>query len=63
MGDVPEPLPGDLGDVQETVASFWTAEEIDLSQDTMDWERLTDSERHLIKYVHASFAASDGIVL
>jgi thiol-disulfide isomerase/thioredoxin len=44
-------------------ASFWTAEEIDLSQDTMDWERLTDSERHLIKHVLAFFAASDGIVL
>ena len=45
------------------VASFWTAEEIDLSQDTMDWERLTDSERPLIKHVLAFFSASDGIVL
>merc|ERR550537_1748238 len=44
-------------------ASFWTAEEIDLSQDTRDWERLTDSERHFIKSVLAFFAASDGIVL
>jgi len=44
-------------------ASFWTAEEIDLSQDTKDWERLTDSERHFIRHVLAFFAASDGIVL
>merc|ERR1712196_283981 len=40
-----------------------TAEEIDLSQDLKDWERLSDSERHFIKHVLAFFAASDGIVL
>jgi len=44
-------------------ASFWTAEEIDLSQDNKDWEKLTDSEQHFIKHVLAFFAASDGIVL
>merc|ERR1719218_466455 len=44
-------------------ASFWTAEEIDLSQDTKDWETLTESEQHFIKHVLAFFAASDGIVL
>merc|ERR1712178_424359 len=44
-------------------ASFWTAEEIDLSQDTKDWETLTNSEQHFIKHVLAFFAASDGIVL
>jgi len=44
-------------------ASFWTAEEIDLSQDTKDWEKLNDSEKHFIKHVLAFFAASDGIVL
>ena len=44
-------------------ASFWTAEEIDLSQDTRDWEKLTYSERHFIKHVLVFFAASDGIVL
>merc|ERR1712170_108144 len=44
-------------------ASFWTAEEIDLSQDTKDWETLSENERHFIKHVLAFFAASDGIVL
>ncbi|OMJ91576.1 hypothetical protein SteCoe_5830 [Stentor coeruleus] len=44
-------------------ASFWTAEELDLAQDLRDWEKLTDNERHFIKYVLAFFAASDGIVL
>lgn len=43
-------------------ASFWTAEEIDLSQDLKDWESLTDGERHFISHVLAFFAASDGIV-
>lgn len=44
-------------------ASFWTAEEIDLSQDLNDWEnRLNDGEKHFISHVLAFFAASDGIV-
>ena len=43
-------------------ASFWTAEEIDLSQDMIDWQKLSDDERHFIKHVLAFFAASDGIV-
>ncbi|KAK7377670.1 hypothetical protein VNO80_03099 [Phaseolus coccineus] len=44
-------------------ASFWTAEEVDLSQDIRHWETLTDGERHFITHVLAFFAASDGIVL
>ena len=43
-------------------ASFWTAEEIDLSPDLKDWERLSNDEQHFIKHVLAFFAASDGIV-
>ncbi len=44
-------------------ASFWTAEEIDLAQDLVDWDKkLNDNERHFIKHVLAFFAASDGIV-
>merc|ERR1719199_709197 len=43
-------------------ASFWTAEEIDLSQDNKDWEKLEDGEKHFIKHVLAFFAAADGIV-
>jgi len=44
-------------------ASFWTAEEIDLSQDAKDWDGLAEPERHFLKHVLAFFAASDGIVL
>ena len=44
-------------------ASFWTAEEIDLSQDLKDWSNtMSDDEKHFIKHVLAFFAASDGIV-
>lgn len=44
-------------------ASFWTAEEVDLSQDVRHWDALTANEKHFIKHVLAFFAASDGIVL
>jgi len=45
------------------MAAFWTADEIDLSQDLVDWnENLNDDERHFIKNILAFFAASDGIV-
>eukprot|EP01083_Nonionella_stella_P001129 3284_1 len=46
------------------LASFWTAEEIDLHDDARDWNnKLEEKEKHFIKYVLAFFAASDGIVL
>lgn len=48
---------------KKSEASFWTAEEIDLSADLVDWKnKLNDNERHFIKHVLAFFAASDGIV-
>ncbi len=47
---------------KQAEASFWTAEEIDLSQDLIDWANLNDGERHFISHVLAFFAASDGIV-
>lgn len=44
-------------------ASFWTAEEIDISKDMLDWKtRMTANERHFVSHVLAFFAASDGIV-
>uniref|UniRef100_A0A3B3I0M2 Ribonucleoside-diphosphate reductase subunit M2 n=1 Tax=Oryzias latipes TaxID=8090 RepID=A0A3B3I0M2_ORYLA len=43
-------------------ASFWTAEEVDLSKDLQHWETLKDDERFFISHVLAFFAASDGIV-
>jgi len=47
---------------QQHQAAFWTAEEVDLSNDIRDWENLTDNERFFVKNVLSFFAASDGIV-
>lgn len=41
-------------------ASFWTEDEVDLSEDK--WDLLTPDEQHFIKYTLAFFAASDSIV-
>uniref|UniRef100_A0A3P8PVP8 Ribonucleoside-diphosphate reductase subunit M2 n=1 Tax=Astatotilapia calliptera TaxID=8154 RepID=A0A3P8PVP8_ASTCA len=43
-------------------ASFWTAEEVDLSKDLQHWDAMKDEERYFISHVLAFFAASDGIV-
>ena len=45
------------------LAAFWTAEEIDLAKDVVDWEKLSSDEKHFISMVLAFFAGSDGIVL
>ena len=43
--------------------SFGVTEEVDLSQDIIDWDKkLNDNERHFVKHVLGFFAASDGIV-
>ncbi|KAK4200549.1 ribonucleotide reductase [Triangularia verruculosa] len=44
-------------------ASFWTAEEIDLSKDLHDWNnKMNDDEKFFVSHILAFFAASDGIV-
>lgn len=47
---------------KKALASFWVVDEVDLSSDIKQWEKLTSDEQHFIKYVLAFFAASDGIV-
>jgi len=47
---------------KKAVASFWTVDEIDLSQDSIDFKKLNADEKHFISNVLAFFAASDGIV-
>ena len=47
---------------KKALASFWTAEEVDLSRDLNDWAKLNKSEKHFISHVLAFFSASDGIV-
>lgn len=48
---------------KKALASFWTADELDLEADLSDWRyKLNEDERHFVKHVLAFFAASDGIV-
>lgn len=47
---------------KQAEASFWTVEEVDLSKDTDDWQKLNPDEKHFLSHVLAFFAASDGIV-
>lgn len=48
---------------KQALASFWTTDEVDLSQDLVDWNTLKTGEKHFIKHVLAFFASSDGIVV
>lgn len=49
---------------KQHVASFWTADEIDLSADLDDWRhKLTNQEKHFVSMVLAFFAGADGIVV
>lgn len=48
---------------KKAVASFWTVEEVSMTQDVNDWKTLTPDERHFIKHVLAFFAGADGIVM
>ncbi|GAA6058878.1 hypothetical protein JCM10212_002822 [Sporobolomyces blumeae] len=51
------------GQYKRAQASFWTAEEMDLSKDMNHWDtKLTENEKYFISHVLAFFAASDGIV-
>ena len=53
----------DLWDMyKKHMATFWTAEELDLEPDRTDWGKLNEKEQFFIKNVLAFFAASDGIV-
>jgi ribonucleotide reductase beta subunit family protein with ferritin-like domain len=48
---------------KKQVDCFWRAEEVDLSKDLTDWEKLDGNERHFISMILAFFAASDGLVI
>ena len=48
---------------KKAVAVFWTTEEVDLTKDTKDWDKLDQNTRHFIKHVLGFFAASDGILM
>ena len=47
---------------KKSVSAFWTPEELDLSKDLDDFNKLTDNERTFIKHILAFFSSSDTIV-
>jgi len=47
---------------KKQIDCFWIVNEVDLSKDLTDWEKLNEDEKHFISMVLAFFAASDGIV-
>jgi ribonucleotide reductase beta subunit family protein with ferritin-like domain len=48
---------------KKAIAVFWTAEELDLTKDMRDWEKLDANTQHFIKHILGFFAASDGILM
>jgi ribonucleoside-diphosphate reductase subunit M2 len=48
---------------KKSIDSFWVVQEVDLSKDLGDWDKLTTDEQNFIKMILAFFAASDGLVL
>lgn len=48
---------------KKSIESFWRPEEIDLSKDIADWNRLPTNEQIFIAQILAFFAAADGIVM
>lgn len=47
---------------QKAKASYWVPEEVDLSTDPADWDKLEQNEQHFLAMVLAFFANSDLIV-
>jgi ribonucleoside-diphosphate reductase subunit M2 len=47
---------------KNAVACFWTAEEVDLSKDLVDWAKMTADEKHFISLILAFFACMDGLI-
>lgn len=50
------------GYYKKHLSSYWVAQEIDLSKDLKDWERLSENEKYYISRTLAFFASSDFIV-
>jgi ribonucleotide reductase beta subunit family protein with ferritin-like domain len=48
---------------KKQIELFWRPEEIDLTNDLTDWNKLNNDETYFIKMILAFFAASDGIIM
>ena len=59
----PIEYPDIMAMAKKAIAVFWTVEELDLTKDMKDWEKLDENTQHFIKHVLGFFAASDGILM
>ena len=48
---------------KKAIDCFWNVNEIDLSKDLTDWNKLNENEKYFIKMVLAFFAGSDGLII
>jgi ribonucleotide reductase beta subunit family protein with ferritin-like domain len=48
---------------KKAIDCFWNVNEIDLSHDLTDWNKLNRNEKYFIKMVLAFFAGSDGLII
>lgn len=48
---------------KQHVSTFWIADEVDLTLDKKNFNKLSDDEKHFLKYVLAFFSSADSIVL
>ena len=48
---------------QKQKQAFWIPEEVDLSDDVLDWKNLQQNEKDFLLYILAFFAQADGLVL
>ena len=47
---------------KDAIASFWTVEELDFSNDKTEFQKMSEEEQLFIKQILAFFASADGIV-
>ena len=47
---------------KEHMSTFWVPEEVDLSKDKKDWNKLSMNEQYFLRHILGFFAGSDGIV-
>ena len=45
------------------IACFWTVEELDFSNDAVEFQKLDKETQHFIKQILAFFSTADGIVV
>ena len=48
---------------KDAIASFWTVEELDFSNDKAEFDKMKPDEQNFIRQILAFFASADGIVI